>query len=216
MIVGPGAETQSEGTRRRISTKGASRREAILAAAMHRFSREGYQSAAIADVAKDVGLSLPGLLHHFPTKVDLLLAILDKRDLESSTAIDIDQANWRAFLLGLIQIAKYNTSIPEVVRAFAILNAESLTQNHPAKDWFSNRARQLQTNIAAKLEDGILRGEVKRDVDCPAIAAEVIAMMDGLQMLWLRDPKSFDMVDAVANYIERLILDLQVAPPIQV
>lgn len=216
MTVGPGTEIQSEGIRRRNSAKGASRREAILAAAMHRFSREGYQSAAIADVAKDVGLSLPGLLHHFPTKVDLLLAILDKRDLESSAAIDIGQANWRAFLLGLIQIAKYNTGIPEVVRAFAILNAESLTQNHPAKAWFGNRAQQLQANIAAKLENGVLRGEVKRDVDCPAIAAEVIAIMDGLQMLWLRDPTSFDMVGAIASYIERLILDLRVTPAVQI
>jgi AcrR family transcriptional regulator len=216
MIVEAGTEIQSGDKRRRNSAKGASRREAILAAAMHRFSREGYQSAAIADVAKDVGLSLPGLLHHFPTKVDLLLAILDKRDLESSAAIDIGQANWRAFLLGLIQIAKYNTSIPEVVRAFAILNAESLTHNHPAKAWFGNRAQQLQANIAAKLEDGVLRGEVKRDVDCPAIAAEVIAMMDGLQMLWLRDPTSFDMVGAIASYIERLILDLRATPATQV
>ncbi|HEX8048882.1 TetR/AcrR family transcriptional regulator [Rhizobium sp.] len=216
MIVGTDTEIQSEGKRRRNSAKGASRREAILTAAMHRFSREGYQNAAIADVAKDVGLSLPGLLHHFPTKVDLLLAILDKRDLESSAAIDIGQANWHAFLLGLIQIAKYNTSIPEVVRAFAILNAESLTQNHPAKAWFGNRAQQLQANIAAKLEDGVLRGEVKRDVDCPAIAAEVIAMMDGLQMLWLRDPTSFDMVGAIAGYIERLILDLRTTPATQI
>ncbi|ACM30725.1 TetR/AcrR family transcriptional regulator [Agrobacterium sp. SHOUNA12C] len=216
MTVGPGIETQGKGIRRRNSAKGASRREAILAAAMHRFSRDGYQSAAIADVAKDVGLSLPGLLHHFPTKVDLLLAILDKRDLESSVAIDVGQANWHAFLLGLIQIAKYNTSIPEVVRAFAILNAESLTQNHPAKAWFSDRARQLQANIATKLTDGVLRGEVKRDVDCPAIAAEVIAMMDGLQMLWLRDPTSFDMVGAIAGYIGRLIMDLQASPATQV
>jgi AcrR family transcriptional regulator len=216
MTIRPGTEIPSEGVRRRNSAKGASRREAILAAAMHRFSRDGYQSAAIADVAKDVGLSLPGLLHHFPTKVDLLLAILDKRDLESTAAIDIDQATWRTFLLGLIQVAKYNTGIPEVVRAFAILNAESLTQNHPAKAWFGNRAQQLQANIAAKLQAGVLQGEVKRDVDCSAIATEVIAMMDGLQMLWLREPTSFDMVGVIAGYIERLILDLQASPARQV
>ncbi|QND45012.1 TetR/AcrR family transcriptional regulator (plasmid) [Rhizobium lusitanum] len=216
MTIRPGTEIQSEGVRRRNSAKGASRREAILAAAMHRFSREGYQSAAIADVAKDVGLSLPGLLHHFPTKVDLLLAILDKRDLESTAAIDIDQATWRTFLLGLIQVAKYNTGIPEVVRAFAILNAESLTQNHPAKAWFGIRAQQLQANIAAKLQAGVLQGDVKRDVDCSAIATEVIAMMDGLQMLWLREPTSFDMVGVIAGYIERLILDLQASPARQV
>ncbi|HEY0123407.1 MAG TPA: TetR/AcrR family transcriptional regulator [Rhizobium sp.] len=212
MTVGPGTEIQTEGKRRRNSVKGASRREAILTAAMHRFAEDGYQSAAIADIARDVGLSLPGLLHHFPTKVDLLLAILDKRDLESSATIGDGQTNWRAFLLGLVQIAKYNTGIPEVVRAFAILNAESLTQNHPAKAWFGNRARQLQANIAAKLEEGILREEVKRDADCPAIAAEVIAMMDGLQTLWLRDPTSFDMVGAIASYIERLIQDLRIPP----
>ncbi|MFT4180441.1 MAG: TetR family transcriptional regulator, partial [Rhizobium sp.] len=50
-------------------------------------------------------------------------------------------------------------------------------------------------------------------IDCPAVAAEVIAMMDGLQMLWLRDPEVFDMVKAMGGYIERLIEDLQSPPP---
>ncbi|MBB3612631.1 TetR/AcrR family transcriptional regulator [Rhizobium sp. BK602] len=213
MTIGQDNPTEPETRQRRKSAKGASRREAILAAAMQRFARDGYQNAAIGDVAKDVGLSLPGLLHHFPTKVDLLLAILDKRDIDSSAAIDDGQGNWRSFLTGLVQVAEYNTRIPEVVRAFAILNAESLTQNHPAKAWFGNRARQLQIDIAAKLEDGIVRGEVRKAIDCPAVAGEVIAMMDGLQMLWLRDPESFDMVAAMADYIERLIRHLQTQPP---
>ncbi|MFT4184617.1 MAG: TetR/AcrR family transcriptional regulator [Rhizobium sp.] len=213
MTIGKDDPTEPETRQRRHSAKGVSRREAILAAAMQRFARDGYQSAAIGDVAKDVGLSLPGLLHHFPTKVDLLLAILDKRDIDSSAAIDDGQASWRSFLTGLVRIAEYNTGIPEVVRAFAILNAESLIQDHPAKAWFANRARQLQINIAAKLKDGIARGEVRPTIDCPAVAAEVIAMMDGLQMLWLRDPKVFDMVKAMGGYIERLIEDLQSPPP---
>ena len=122
-----------EEKRRRRSRKGETRRAEILTAAMRRFAEDGYQNAAIGDIARDVGLSLPGLLHHFPTKVDLLLAILAQRDLESADFIEHYRSDLSGLLKGMVAIFRRNADMIEVVRAFAILNAESLMKDHPAK-----------------------------------------------------------------------------------
>ncbi|WP_234900460.1 TetR/AcrR family transcriptional regulator [Rhizobium skierniewicense] len=191
--------------RRRKSPKGMARKEAILTTAMQHFARDGYQSASFAAIAADVGLSLPGLLHYFPTKVALLLAILEKRDLDSASSVGEDYLDWRKVLLGLVEIAAINQTIPNVVQAFAVLNAESLTADHPASAWFAARVMTLKTNLAFCLQKGIADGEIRPETDPEAITAELISMMDGLQMLWLRSPEEFDMVTVFSSYITRLI-----------
>ncbi|EJC83346.1 transcriptional regulator [Rhizobium leguminosarum bv. trifolii WSM2297] len=197
-----------EEKRRRRSRKGETRRAEILTAAMRRFAEDGYQNAAIADIARDVGLSLPGLLHHFPTKVDLLLAILAQRDLESADFIGHYRSDLSGLLKGMVAIFRRNAEMIEVVRAFAILNAESLMKDHPAKAWFLARATQMQTDVAATFERAIADGTINAKIDGEAMAAELIAVMDGLQMLWLRDPARFDMVGSMEAYVGRLLASL--------
>jgi AcrR family transcriptional regulator len=148
---------------------------------------------------------LPGLLHYFPTKVDLLLAILEKRDLESASSVGTKYDDWRKVLLGLTDVARSNQTIPNVVQAFAVLNAESLTKDHPASTWFALRVSHLTKNLVFSLQKGISEGEIKPEIDPSSIAAELIGMMDGLQMLWLRSPEEIDMVKIFSSYINRLI-----------
>ncbi|CCM78875.1 TetR/AcrR family transcriptional regulator [Rhizobium mesoamericanum] len=194
--------------RRRQSPKGEERRAEILAAALRRFAEDGYQNAAIGDIARDVGLSLPGLLHHFPTKVDLLLAILAKQDIDSADFIGHFRSDLRSLLKGMVDIFRRNAGMIEVVRAFAILNAESLMKDHPAKTWFLNRTARMQNDIAVTFERAIAEGSIDGGVDAMAMAAELIAMMDGLQMLWLRQPDRFDMVGGLEAYVNRLLTSL--------
>ncbi|MFS2177210.1 TetR/AcrR family transcriptional regulator [Rhizobium pisi] len=201
-------ETGQAEKRRRRSRKGEERRAEILTAAMRRFAEDGYQNAAIGDIARDVGLSLPGLLHHFPTKVDLLLAILAKRDLESADFIGHYRSDLRGLLKGMVEVFRRNAGMVEVVRAFAILNAESLMKDHPAKAWFLDRATAMQNGIAATFERAIADGTIDGRIDSRAVAAELIAVMDGLQMLWLRDPDRFDMVGGLEAYVDRLLASL--------
>ena len=58
---------------------GLARREAILRAASEVFAAHGYRGASLALIADRVGMSAPGLLHHFPTKEHLLIDLLALR-----------------------------------------------------------------------------------------------------------------------------------------
>ncbi|MFM2280165.1 MAG: hypothetical protein RLZZ444_2396 [Pseudomonadota bacterium] len=195
---------QEQTVRRRRSPKGSLRRSQILEAAMRVFSRDGYHNAAIAAIAEEVGLTLAGLLHHFPSKVDVLLAILEQRDIEGHALIRKSDANWRSLLMGLKMLNRHNAANPDLVRLFSILNAESLIQDHPAAAWFKNRSDRVRNQFSEAIEQGKKAGEVRADVDSALLASEIIGTMDGLQILWLRDPEHTDMVAIFDLYIDRL------------
>lgn len=51
--------------------------EAILKAAAAVFHRQGYHGATMADIAAEVNLTAGSLYYHFPSKEELLVAVLD-------------------------------------------------------------------------------------------------------------------------------------------
>ena len=53
------------------------RRTQLLAAALEVFVAQGYHAAAMDDIADRAGVSKPVLYQHFPSKLDLYLALLD-------------------------------------------------------------------------------------------------------------------------------------------
>ncbi|MFD5206205.1 TetR/AcrR family transcriptional regulator, partial [Streptomyces anulatus] len=65
---------------RRGYAKGRAKRTEILDQAMTLFGEAGYRGASLRVIATRCGISHPGLLHHFPTKEALLLAVLQHRD----------------------------------------------------------------------------------------------------------------------------------------
>lgn len=52
-------------------------RERILFAALKLFSEKGYLSTSVADILKEAGANSGSLYHFFPTKQDVLLAVLE-------------------------------------------------------------------------------------------------------------------------------------------
>jgi len=50
----------------------------VLQVAQALFAERGYQGSSLRDIAKRIGIKAPSLLHHFPSKQQLYLAVLDK------------------------------------------------------------------------------------------------------------------------------------------
>lgn len=190
-------------------SKGERRRKEIIAAAVEIFSRDGFTGASFASVAEAVHLTLPGLLYYFPSKVDLLLEVLMWRDEYSEIPIDSEPVHWRLMMEKLKRINRMNAEIPGVVGVFSILNAESLTENHPAADWFSNRFARVHDLMSRSFASGIESGEIAADMDPDQLASEVISVMDGLQIAWLRAPEKADLVGAFDAYADRFLRSIE-------
>ena len=55
------------------------RKSAILVAANHHFAHYGFRGASLRDIARDAGVSLTLLNHHFGSKFQLLAAVIENR-----------------------------------------------------------------------------------------------------------------------------------------
>ncbi len=191
---------------------GLARREAILRAASEAFAAHGYRGASLAMIADRVGMSAPGLLHHFPTKEHLLIDLLALRhERDAAQVRELASVRGGRVLDALLALGASNAESPGLIRLFTMLAAESVDDDHPGHDWFVERYRESRRFIAERLIEEQQAGLIRDDVDPAMIAAQILAMFDGLQLQWLLDPDDLDMVTALADYLGDLRSRL--APP---
>ncbi|MEU6254165.1 TetR/AcrR family transcriptional regulator [Streptomyces sp. NPDC047043] len=173
------------------------RRAEIVRAALDVIAERGYRGASLAAVAERVGLTQQGLLHHFPTKEALLVAVLEERDQWDA----VPATQWRVDLLA--SLVEYNAMRPGIIQTFSALLGESVTEGHPAREYFTERYRQVRSSMAA-----VLRTEygdrLPNGLTPERTAPLLVAVMDGLQYQWLLDPESVDMPAAFRDFLALL------------
>ena len=190
--------------RKNGTPRGERSKETILEAALPLFARQGYRGASLASIASAAGLTQPGLLHHFPSKEELLLGLLDWRDRDDGKRLSgLRDGDGLGYLERLEDLVAHNSTAPELVALFTTLVGEGTSPEHPAHDYFVERYRRIRARALRTLREGQLAGEIREDVDLETIVPLLFAVMDGLQIQWLLDP-DIDMVasfDAFANLV---------------
>ena len=184
--------------------KPSARRRQILDVATREIAASGFRGASLAGIADSVGVSQPGLLHHYPSKAALLLAVLEQKSEEDAKLVDevfadpdgsVEQA--------MTALVAANQRHPERIRLHAITSAESIDADHPAHDFYVQRYRTIRQRLAVHLAEDQRRGRLPATLDLAGLATEILALLDGLQIQWLLDP-SVDMVGPVTAYFARL------------
>ena len=125
-------------------------------------AEKGYRGTSIAQVAARAGISQSGLLHHFPTKQDLLIAVighrhdLDARLLENRGGGSLQ--GWGAFD-ALIDLVRHNSEHPQLVRMFVTLCAEAMDPDHPAHGWVRHHYADAESTLITAIEAGVADGD---------------------------------------------------------
>ncbi|WP_267887793.1 TetR/AcrR family transcriptional regulator [Streptomyces sp. NBRC 109706] len=184
---------------------GARRRDEILRIAMETFATRGYHNASLAEIAERSGLTQAGVLHHFRTKAGLLTGVLELRDKSDIDALGDGRPRGLGLLRHLVDTARRNAEREGIVRLYTVLSAESVTEGHPAQEYFRSRYQGLRTMVITALEEAAEAGELPATRDLPELANAIIAVMDGLQVQWLLDPAAVDMARATDRVITALI-----------
>lgn len=161
-------------------------RERILAAAMQVFAAHGYRGGSLNDVARLAGLTRAGLLHHYPSKEAMLLALLDQRDERLNVS---DQAGDGESIFVLIE------RLPDLIAAILedralvqlahALTAEAAESTHPAHAWATHRQALLRQRLAASITGSIRSGELPATLDPDSLAAVLLAVVEGMEAQWL-------------------------------
>lgn len=190
---------------------GDERRARILDAAVEHFAQWGFHASSLARIAKDVGITQGGLLHHFRSKEDLFVSVLQRSDERVAERFfsPESQSVTDAFTT-LIDVIEYNAARPGHTRMFNVLAAEASDLGHPAHDYFVRHYRASIEGTAETLQAAVEHGELKPDTDCEGVASEVVAVMDGLQLQWALAPQTYDMAGRLHAYLDRLLRSLSV------
>jgi AcrR family transcriptional regulator len=177
-------------------------REKIIRAAVESFARAGFRGAKMADIAAAAGLTVPGLLHHFPSKTHLLMAVLAERDRADRERFD--PALRGGALPSFQELVEYNQTVPGLVQLFTTLVAESIQEAHPSHDFFVRRYHSGRERDMEDLRQAQAKGDIRTDVSAEDLVVMLYAMMDGLQVQWLLEPDEIDMARVFGQFVKVL------------
>ncbi|HEV7743060.1 MAG TPA: TetR/AcrR family transcriptional regulator [Pseudolysinimonas sp.] len=188
------------------------RREEILKAALQTFGSKGYNKAPLTEIADQVGMTHTGVLHHFGSKDRLLLEVLAYRDETDVAHLAGKHIPGGVDLFRhLVRTAVLNSQRAGIVQAYAVLSADSVTDDHPAREFFAGRYTTLRAEVRHAFEELC---DAKGVTDRSKIedgATAILAVMDGLQVQWLLAPDEVDLARST-EFAIRAILAGVIAP----
>lgn len=169
--------------------KGIAQRQRILRAALQAYAEQTSDAPTLGAIARRVGISEAGVLHHFGSKDALFVAILVERDadaLERFGAFADEESVW-AYL-------HETTQTPGLTKLFVDMSVAASDPEHPAAAFLERHTKRLH-GLVARLLGGTEGNE--------GLADQVIAAAEGLQLRWLREPR-IDVVVQLRSLVDHL------------
>jgi AcrR family transcriptional regulator len=182
------------------------RRRDILDAAVEIFGSKGFAGGTLQEIADQVGMTHAGILHHFGSKDQLLIEVLQHRD--DTDVADLEGQHipdGMPLFRHLVRTAFVNAHRAGIVQAYAVLSAESVTDDHPGRPFFEKRYRTLRAEVAHAFEVVCAERGVTEPATVGLASASILAVMDGLQVQWLLDPDAVDLARASEFAIEAIV-----------
>lgn len=180
---------------KRIRLDADLRRKRILDEATVLVGRSGYHGFSVQELAERCQLTNAGLLYYFGSKEQLLIALLEDRMQRDAAAIhaavgvqsgDFDHLELedvrRFFHIAVAQ----SVNEPDMVRLFNVISSEALDPGHPAHDYFQAWESGALDNFTRMIAPHVSHPR--------STARQLVALMGGLQMQWLRTNGGFDLV----------------------
>ena len=177
------------------------RRREIIEVSTQLIAERGYRGVSLDNIAEACGITKQGLLHHFRSKAELVVAVLEYRD-----EVDLAESTGRAsrsltragFREEIRESARRSIARPGIVQLYAVLSSEALDPEHPAHAYFIRRLNWTRELLR--------QGAVSWHPDPDGFAIELLSFIDGLQLNWLRDP-SIDLEARALEYVDRILAD---------
>jgi AcrR family transcriptional regulator len=172
---------------RRRYPKGAARRAEILAAALDAYATSDRSGPRLRDIAAAVGLTEAGVLHYFDSKDHLFVAILEARDRAAAEHYDLNSED------GVWGYLEETMRTPGLTKLFVDMSAAASDPEHPAHAFMERH------DLAVRR---LLRGALGTEGG-PWMERIVIALAEGLQAQWLRDPGT-DLVGDMRRFVAQV------------
>lgn len=204
------AALRSDGRPRRRGPYGKSAitRNAILDAAGRALQLHGYRGASLRMIGELAGIDQSGIMHYFPSKEALMLAVLEQADPESAgffaahpiqSLADVPNA--------MLDLARANMRDPAAMGTFAVLEAEATAVEHPLNSYFRERGERRRGSLATWFRLVSEAGLMRPGVDPDVAASSLLALWQGIEIQWLNAPAGLDVARHLEVFLSLVLAD---------
>jgi TetR/AcrR family transcriptional regulator len=141
-------------------------RDRVLQAAQALFAERGYRGTSLRDIAKRIGVKAPSLLHHFPSKQQLYLAVLDQMfeslDDAANAIVWRHEGRQERMRQAVGHTVDFIASHPDFVR---IMWKEMADESGTGRQVLKRRLPPLFSTAVTFIFHGQRDGEFRTDVD---------------------------------------------------
>jgi AcrR family transcriptional regulator len=185
---------------------GVRTRARVVEAATEAFGRYGYRGATVQVIAEAAGMSPAGVIRLFGSKEQLMRAVVEHWDVESSRVAREAGDRGLAFLRAMPLLLRAHAEHRPLLELQARLLVEAAEPEHPAHQQIVDRFRAVGELFAVEIRRAAEDGEIAPLSPEQAVeeARVLMAIMDGIQQQWLLDPE-VDMARAFSRHLERWI-----------
>lgn len=183
----------------------------ILATALAVFAEKGFAKASMNDIVRASGLSKGGVYWHFKSKDDLITAIFDQFFVEQLALLDEVLVSAGTAVAKLTQLASLTgagvealaTQFPTPLEFYALAARED-----GLKLLLNEQFVTYQQKVSTLVEEGIANGEFRR-VNSDSVAKTIIALFEGVLLIWAVSPALIDLETQVETAVQLLLQGLQ-------
>jgi AcrR family transcriptional regulator len=188
-------------------TDGADTRQEILRVARQVFSELGYERTTFQEIAARAGLTRPAVNHYFRDKAALYRALFESVK-EGVVGASVEQAVEQETLPGrLSAFLEAAVQIDSRDRSFARFMAASVLDGYRHEGLRGDTLEQIEQVrefVRLALRTAVESGEVREDIDIPAVTEMLIAVLWGMA-LYAGFVGTHDQLEEVVDQFSRLI-----------
>lgn len=166
------------------------RQAQILEAAIREFAQQGFHATRMEDIARASGLSKGAVYLYYKSKDALIAALLrmmmawELRTVRQTAEQEGSAANRLLRIMGLFadEMDRMAVAMPVMLEFYAVAARQAGVRADMSKIYDEFRAA-----LAPLIQQGVERGEF-RPVAAEDVAVTLIALVEGLALLWAMDP----------------------------
>ena len=193
-------ELPPSGQRRTQAQRRAESERRILEAAAELYGEQGYGATTMEQIGARAGYSAALIARKFGSKLGvteaLLATIRERTGAAIDPAADGHVVDVVRRYVGLIADGDAGS------RALYVLMAESVGPLRDLAELFARHNRSFVAAIAAGIRREQQRGRADLQIDRHSLAADLVARIRGITLLWLIDPDGVDRDAMTARLIE--------------
>jgi len=167
-------------------SKGDQTRQRIVAQAASLFNQRGYEGCSMSELMEATGLEKGGIYRHFSSKEELAAEAFDYA---WRTAIDLRMRDLDSIPNSVDALRLFITNFverqPSLPGGCPLLNTavDADDGNRVLRDCARRALRNWRKDLAALVDNGIKRKEIKRGVDPKQVATVIISSLEGALMM---------------------------------